>query len=83
MNTFDTPYSRKIWRGIKFGSLAVYLCNRHIKIHQYFILAYCIYIWQSLTKSPKAQLPNIIPANIIFSYIVYYYNLTCSSLLIH
>ena len=34
------PYSREIWQGIKFGSLVVYLCNCHIKIHQYFILAY-------------------------------------------
>ena len=30
-------YSWKIWRGIKFGGLA---CDRHIKICQYFILAY-------------------------------------------
>ena len=34
------PYSRKIWLGIKFGGLAVYLCNRQIKMRQYFILAY-------------------------------------------
>ena len=33
-------YSRKIWRGIKFGGSAVYLCNHQIKIHQYFLLAY-------------------------------------------
>ena len=26
------PYSRKIWWGIKFGDLAVYLCNHQIKI---------------------------------------------------
>ena len=34
------PYSRKIWRGIKFGGLAVCLCNRQIKIRQNFLLAY-------------------------------------------
>ena len=34
------PYSRKIWQGIKFGSLAVYLNNRQIKIRQNFLLAY-------------------------------------------
>ena len=34
------PYSRKFWRGIKFGGLVVNLCNRQIKIHQYFILTY-------------------------------------------
>ena len=34
------PYSRKIWRGIKFGCLAVYYYNRQIKIRQNFLLAY-------------------------------------------
>ena len=34
------PYSRKIWRGIKFGGLAVYYYNRQIKIRQNFLLAY-------------------------------------------
>ena len=34
------PYSWKIWRGIKFGGLAVYLNNRQIKIRQNFLLAY-------------------------------------------
>ena len=33
-------YSWKIWQVIKFGSLAVYLWDNQIKIHQYFILAY-------------------------------------------
>ena len=33
-------YSRRIWQVIKFGGLAVYLCNCQIKIRQYFILAY-------------------------------------------
>ena len=37
-------YSQKIWRGIKFGSLVVYLCNHHIKIRHYFILVYNIHI---------------------------------------
>ena len=31
------PYSRKYWRGIKFGAL---VCDRQIKIRQHFILAY-------------------------------------------
>ena len=34
------PYSWKIWRGIKFGSLAVYSSYRQVKIHQNFLLAY-------------------------------------------
>ena len=33
-------YSQKIWRGIKFGSLAICLRNCQIKIRQYFILVY-------------------------------------------
>ena len=39
-NYMHIPYSQKIWRGIKFGSLAVYLNNRQIKIRQNFLLAY-------------------------------------------
>ena len=34
------PYSRKIWRGIKFGGLAIYYYNRQIKIRQNFLLTY-------------------------------------------
>ena len=36
----ELPYSRKIWRGIKFGGLAVLYYNRQIKIRQIFLLAY-------------------------------------------
>ena len=39
------PYSRKIWRGIKYGSLVVYLRTHQIKIRQYFILAYIYHVW--------------------------------------
>ena len=39
-NHMHIPYSRKIWRRIKFGGLAVYLNNRQIKIRQNFLLAY-------------------------------------------
>ena len=35
----NIPYSRKTWRGIKFGGLVVHLYDHQIKIHQYFILA--------------------------------------------
>ena len=51
-------YSWKIWQGIKFGSLAVYLCNCHIKIHQYFIhvLAYIhMAISYRTAKGPTAK----------------------------
>ena len=69
-------YSQKIWRGIKFGILAVYLCDRQIKIRQYFILAYNIIgmvIPYRTTKFKsanilqsrfKTQPPNLIPVHI-------------------
>ncbi len=34
------PYSRKIWRGIKFGALADRPTDRQIKIRQYLIRVY-------------------------------------------
>ena len=37
---WQLPYSRKIWRGIKFGGLAIYYYNRQIKIRQNFLLSY-------------------------------------------
>ena len=37
------PYSRKIWLGIKFGNLAVYLHDCRIKIHR--IKFYYLYIY--------------------------------------
>ena len=43
---YNIPHSRKSWRGIKFGGLAVYLCNCQIKIRQYFLLTYIrMVIW--------------------------------------
>ena len=73
------PYSRKLWQGIKFGSLAVYCCNCQIKIFQYFILTYnyiCIVIpywtiqFNIFAMAVGAQLPNLITFN-ISSYTVY------------
>ena len=40
LNCVRLPHSRKFWRGIKFGDLAVCLCNCQIKIRQYFLLGY-------------------------------------------
>ena len=43
---YNIPHSRKSWLGIKFGGLAVYLCNCQIKIRQYFLLTYIrMVIW--------------------------------------
>ena len=39
-NSACIPYSRKIWRGIKFGVLAIYSSNCQIKICQNFLFAY-------------------------------------------
>ena len=36
----NVPYSRKIWRGIKFGALADRPTDRQIKIRQYLIRVY-------------------------------------------
>ena len=38
-NFLQHPCSRKIWRGMKFGGLAVCSSNCQIKIHQNFLLA--------------------------------------------
>ena len=54
---FLLPYSRKFWRGIKFGGLAVCLCNHQIKICQYFLLAYiCMAIPYWTTKFKSANI---------------------------
>ena len=48
-------YSQKIWWGIKFGSLVVYLHNRQINISYLHI-----YVWRSLTKSPNLNPPTFL-----------------------
>ena len=54
------PYSRKIWRGIKFGGLAVYYYNRQIKIRQNFLLAYiCMAIPYRTAKFKSANILSI------------------------
>ena len=73
------PYSWKIWQGIKFGSLVVYITTAKLKSSK---ISYShIYVWQSRTESPNlnpliflqwrfwAQPLNLIPAN-ISSYMV-------------
>ena len=81
----NKQYSKRLCKAYCIaGGLAVYLCDRQIKIHQYSLFAYVyiyIYVWQSLTKLPKlnppiilqwqsgAQPPNSIPVN-TFSYTV-------------
>ena len=48
------PYSRKIWWGIKFGGLAVYI---KIKLKSAKISYSHIYVWRSRTKPPSLNLP--------------------------
>ena len=51
------PYSRKIWRGIKFGGLAVRLATAKLKSAK---MSYShIYVWR-----PRSELPNLNSANI-------------------
>ena len=76
-------YSWKIWQGIKFGGLAVYLCDCQINTYQYFIYSYNIihmaipYRTAKFKSTKKflqwqfgAQPPSLIPTN-ISSYRVY------------
>ena len=59
------PYSRKIWRGIKFGGLAVYYYNRQIKIRQNFLL---IYIRMAIPyRTAKFKSANILSIAILGS----------------
>ena len=91
---FLIPYSRKIWQGIKFGSLAVCMSNRQIKISQNFLLAYIRMSipyqtakFKSANMFAKAilfgtQLPNLIPAN-IYGYTVHSQHSLCFYILLH
>ena len=45
------PYSRKIWRGIKFGGLVVYITTAKLKSTKLFYSH--IYIWRSRTELPS------------------------------
>ena len=44
MNTVCLHSSYRVWWGIIFGGLVVYLCNHQIKIRYYFLLAYIIHV---------------------------------------
>ena len=51
----SVPYSRKIWRGIKFGGLAVYITTAKLKSAK---ISYShIYVWRSRTEPPNLNLP--------------------------
>ena len=71
------PHSRKIWRGIKFGNLVVYITTAKLKFAKISYAHIYMYVWQSRTEPPNlnpliflqlqrfwAQPPNLIPANI-------------------
>ena len=74
------PYSRKIWRGIKFGGLAV--CVKTAKLKSTKIFYTCMYVWRYHTIPPNlsplmvlktsfwAKPPNLMTAN-ISGYMVY------------
>ena len=51
-------YSQKIWRGIKFGGLAVYITTAKLKSAK---ISYShIYVWRSRTEPPKFKSANIL-----------------------
>ena len=57
-HTINVPYSRKIWRGIKFGGLAVYTTTAKLKSAK---ISYShIYIWRSRTEPPNLKSANIL-----------------------
>ena len=45
------PYSQKIWRGIKFGSLAV--LGGTAKLKSAKIYTACMYVWQYCSRPPN------------------------------
>ena len=50
-HTNHLPYSWKIWRGIKFGGLLVYITTAKLKSAK---ISYShIYVWQSCTEPPN------------------------------
>ena len=56
------PYSRKIWRGIKFGALADRPTDRQIKIRQYLIR---VYTYVRIYSRP----PNLKPPIFLFTLV--------------
>ena len=52
------PYSRKIWRGIKFGGLAVCVKTAKLKSAKFFYA--CMYVWRYRTIPP-----NLIPIMVL------------------
>ena len=58
-------YSRKIWQGIKFGSLAVYSTTAKLKSAK---ISYShIYVWRSRTEPLNLNPPNILAIAILGS----------------
>ena len=74
MHVDDIPYSRKFWRGIKFGGLAV--CVNTAKLKSAKFCYVCMYVWRYRTIPPNlipimvlktsfwAKPPNLMTANI-------------------
>ena len=74
LRELNIPYSRKIWRGIKFGGLAVCVKTAKLKSAKFFY-AY-MYVWRYRTIPPNlipimvlktsfwAKPPNLMTANI-------------------
>ena len=73
-HNLNIPYSRKIWRGIKFGGLVVYVKTAKLKSAKFCYVR--MYVWRYRTISPNlipimvlktsfwAKPPNLMTANI-------------------
>ena len=84
-------YSRKIWRGIKFGGLAVYITTTKLKSAKISYLHICMEIPYQTTKFKSANIlaiailgstANLIPAN-ISSYTVLLNFVICFIIILH
>ena len=64
-NCIHILYSRKIWWGIKFGNLTVYITTAKLKSAKIFYLH--IYVWRSRTQTAKFKSANILAMAILGS----------------
>ena len=59
------PYSRKIWWGIKFGGLAVYITIAKLKSAKISYSHIILYVWRSRTEPQNLNPSNILAIAIL------------------
>ena len=55
----DIPYSQKIWRGIKFSGLAIYITTAELKFAKISYSHIILYVWQSRTEALNLNPPIV------------------------